>query len=60
MLTIAIIIALVLMVGLMVLQAMLTFSVGTTLDDVIEAIKDVRQEISQLRQDLIVNSMGSK
>ena len=56
MLTIAIIVALGLVVGLMVLQAMLMFSIGTTLDDVIEAIKDVRREISQLRDDLIVNS----
>jgi hypothetical protein len=60
MLTIAIIIALGLTVGLMVLQAMLMFSIGTTLDDVIEAIKDVRREISQLREDLIIKSMGSK
>jgi hypothetical protein len=56
MLTIFILIALGLMVGLMVLQAMLMFSIGTTLDDVIEGIKDVRQEIRQLREDLILNS----
>jgi len=56
MLTIAIIIALVLIVGLMVLQAMLTFTIGTTLDDVTEAIKNVQKEISQLREDWIVNS----
>ena len=56
MLTIFILIALGLMVGLMVLQAMLMFSIGTTFDDVIEGIKDVRQEIRQLREDLILNS----
>jgi len=60
MLAIVVIIALGLMITLMVLQVMLTFTVGTTLDDVIAATKGVREEIAQLREDLIVRSIGSK